>query len=367
MRSELPIWSPDNKPIYNIEKTYEENFSFGPFFAGQIPDRVWPSEDKWIDFLGYKVASPLGVPAGPLLNSNWTTLTASLGFDIVTYKTIRSQSQPCQPAPNMIYVDTKGELNKTRLNEILQQQITPPVNLNNLAVTNSFGVPSAGPMDVLADIEKANKSLSPGQILIVSVMGSHRAGDDFIYDCVRAAALAKEAGAKIIEINYSCPNVRTGEGCIYNDPDTVYSISSRVVKEIGNIPLIIKVGYFTDLNSLRKVMLAAARAGVRAVCGINTIGMKVVNEKGEPALGPDRLKAGVCGAPIRRGALEFVHYAKAINEAEKLGLTLIGVGGVTKPEHFTDLLQAGANVAMSATGMLWDPYLAARYHGGLWD
>ncbi|HAT04070.1 MAG TPA: dihydroorotate dehydrogenase [Candidatus Magasanikbacteria bacterium] len=357
----LPSWSPDQEPIYDIGKTYEENFAKGPFFSGPIPQRVKPPREQWYDFLGFKVASRLGVPAGPLLNSNWTTFAAHMGFDIVTYKTIRANAHPCHPLPNMIYVNTNGELNKHRLDEILVEQKYTPRNLSELSVTNSFGVPSQGPMYVMEDIEKAQKSLEEGQIMIVSGMGSHGKGD-FIEDYARSAAIAKDAGAKIIEINFSCPNVATGEGSIYTDANTVYMIARRVVKEIGATPLIIKVGYFTQLDNLKEVLYAAARAGARAVCGINTIGMKIINTEGKPALGENRLSSGVCGSPIKKGALEFIRYARAIIDAEKLGLTLMGVGGITLPEHFDEFFNAGAEVAMSATGMMWDPYLAVRYH-----
>jgi hypothetical protein len=42
--------------------------------------------------LAMQVASRLGVPAGPLLDSRWTTFAARMGFDILTYKTIRTQA-----------------------------------------------------------------------------------------------------------------------------------------------------------------------------------------------------------------------------------------------------------------------------------
>ncbi len=74
------------------------------------------------------------------------------------------------------------------------------------------------------------------------------------------------------------------------------------------------------------------------------------------------MTSGICGGPIRQVALQFVHSAAKINAREKLDLTLIGVGGITLPEHFDLFLNAGAHAAMSATGMMWDPYLAARYH-----
>jgi hypothetical protein len=51
------------------------------------------------------VASPLGVPAGPLLTSKWTDLAARLGFDVVTYKTIRSSEFAGHPVPNVVYLE----------------------------------------------------------------------------------------------------------------------------------------------------------------------------------------------------------------------------------------------------------------------
>lgn len=43
-------------------------------------------------FVCWQVASRLGVPAGPLLDSRWTTFARQMGFDILTYKTIRTQA-----------------------------------------------------------------------------------------------------------------------------------------------------------------------------------------------------------------------------------------------------------------------------------
>jgi dihydroorotate dehydrogenase (NAD+) catalytic subunit len=113
---------------------------------------------------------------------------------------------------------------------------------------------------------------------------------------------------------------------------------------------------------MRAMMIAAARSGVRAIAGINTVSMQVRNVEGHSALGPSRLTSGVCGGPIRNLALHFTEQAHAINKQEKLDLTLISCGGITLPEHFDQFLNAGADIATSATGMMWDPYLAARYH-----
>ena len=42
--------------------------------------------------------------------------------------------------------------------------------------------------------------------------------------------------------------------------------------------------------------------------------------------------------------------------------TIIGVGGVTIPEDFFEYRDAGADIVLSATGAMWNPYLAAQFH-----
>jgi dihydroorotate dehydrogenase (NAD+) catalytic subunit len=361
--SELPVWWPEKPPIYDIEKSYLENLNEGPFFDGKIPHRALPAENSWIDFLGFRVASPIGVPAGPLLNGRWTLFAAEMGFDIVTYKTIRSKAHPAHSLPNMIYVDTKGMLSYSRAQELLFQAKQPPEDMFSLAATNSFGIPSQNPEWLIEDIAAANASLAPGQVMIVSVVGTPREGEDFVEDFAYASKVAMKGGAKIIEADLSCPNVVSCEGSLFTSPEMVFDISQKIKKTIGAIPLIIKVGVIENANLLRHVMIAAAKAGVQAICGINTMSMKVVKDSGQPALGSEkRLKAGVCGGPIRELAVDFIHKARKINNEEKLGMVIMGTGGVTSPEHFDLFFKEGADIAMSAVGMLWDPYLAARYH-----
>ena len=91
--------------LYDIHKSWAANLTDGPG-ACPVPSAQIIPEEQWIEVLGYRVKSRLGVPAGPLLNSQWTTLAARLGFDIVTYKTIRSQLYLGHPLPNVIFVQS---------------------------------------------------------------------------------------------------------------------------------------------------------------------------------------------------------------------------------------------------------------------
>jgi dihydroorotate dehydrogenase (NAD+) catalytic subunit len=352
-------WFPQKPAIYDIKKTYLENAQKGPFFSEKIPERVFPPKEKWIDFLGFKIASPIGIPAGPLLTSNWIKLAAELGYDVVTYKTIRSREHPSHPLPNMIFVDTKGQVSTQK--EVIETEITPS-NMEDLAVTNSFGMPSMSSQFLMEDIPRANRCLKPGQIMIVSVVGTPRPNENFQEDFVQAALLAKDTGAKIVEANFSCPNVEKKEGCLYMSSDTVSELTKALVKALSPVPLILKMGVFPNLQQMREVFVAAAKSGAAGICGINSVSMHVINKQREPALGPKRTSSGICGGPIREEALRFIQEAVKINQKEKLGLTIMGCGGITTEDHFDQFLSAGAEVAMTATGMMWDPFLALRYH-----
>lgn len=350
------------KPIYDINKSYLENAEEGPFFDDKRSQRIFPPKSTWSSFLGFPVASMIGVPAGPLLNARWVELALQLGFDIVTYKTIRSRAHPAHPVPNMVYVDANRFLDPKEEGSKLTLASNPPRSMEELAMTNSFGIPSRDPDYLVADIARAQSALAPGQLLIVSVVGTPREGEDYIKDFAKAALLAIDGGAQVIEADLSCPNVASREGSLYTDPDSIFRIAKELTQSIGGRPLIIKVGMIQDKELFRKIACSAQRGGVHALAGINTLSMQVVDSQGKPALGEKRLRAGVCGKPIRKAALAFTQLAREVIDEEQLDLKLITTGGVTEYTHFDDFFDAGADVAMSALGMMWDPYLALRYH-----
>lgn len=344
-----------DKPIYNIDKSYADNVCHGPVFDKTIPKYERPPESQWIDFLGYRIASPIGVPAGPLLNSAWTTLAARLGFDVVTYKTIRSQSHPGHPLPNVLFVEQcEGDRRLAKVRNM-------PESIAEISITNSFGMPSMSPEFIQDDIAKARTLLQKGQLLIVSVVGTPGYSPDVIQDFVRTALIAKEAGAQVIEANFSCPNISSTEGSLFCDPESSFQIATQLVKAVAPLPVLIKVGYYPDPAVLRSVLKGLARANVGGVCGINGLSMNVVNEDFNPALGKGRESSGICGSLIRAKALNFLREAKTIIQEEKLDLELVGCGGIMEPHHFNDFFEAGAKVAMTATGMMWDPYLSVKW------
>ena len=344
-----------SKPLYDISKTFEENFA--QEYLDRIQNYSIPSRSHWSSLFGYPLASPLGVPACAIMTSKGITLASKLGFNVLTYKTIRNHSHAGLDYPNMCYVDCDHQLTTAEIGgpfHILNEQ-----RKDFLALSNSFGISSSELDWLKKDIAKARASLSEGQILIVSVLGSATETKTIEQDFAATAKFAYEAGAHIIEINLSCPNI--DGGLLYKNPELIFTIVNKVFHEIP-IPIIIKLGTFDSSLQMRASLKAAALAGARGICGINAVPIKVITRDNKPFFGSDRAISGLSGDPIRMLALQYITDAYAIIQEEKLDLVIFATGGITKHEHFQYFFDAGATVAMSATGMIWNPYLAVEYY-----
>lgn len=349
---------PAYPPIYDPTKTYLENIEHGPFFTAELPKRDFPPKESWKKCLDFEIASRIGVSSGPLFNSKWIKLASDLGFDILTYRTIHSHHSAAYPPPNIIYIETEQPMPK--LPKTVKQS-TIPSSIGQLSIAHSFGDPCNSSEILVKDMVKAGQSIKPGQLMIVSIIANPHPHFDLIQDFILAARLAKEAKVKVIEANLSCLNVAKGEGLIYMFPDIVFDLCNKLVKELRPIPLIIKTGLFSNKEQMHDVLVAATRAGVRGFSGINPLPVHVVDENGKSIFESHR-QSFLSGALLRDTALSFIKDAKSINHKEKLDLTLFGCGGITLPEHFDAYFEHGADIALAATGMVWDPLLAARHH-----
>lgn len=349
-----------HQPYYNPEKTYEENFDKGPF--GAFADKkVYKdkSEPKY-EFLGQKVYLPFGIPAGPILNSRFVKGAFEKGFNLVVYKTVRSDIYPCHPFPNVLHVNLKGNLTLQRAKKPL---LADDRYREPLSITNSFGVPSKKPLEWQKDVKKAVSYAGKGQVLILSFMGTVRPNQtekEFIDDFVLAAKLSYETGAKVLEVNLSCPNIGN-EGLVCYNLEVTRKALKAIRKVIGKTPLIVKTGYFENEDNLKK-FAEIIDTYAQAVSAINTIAAPVVDKKGNQALpgSPMRLKSGVCGTVIRWAGLDMVKRLSNLREKMKFSYKIIGVGGVMNASDYKIYRKAGADAVMSATGSMWNPYLAQQ-------
>ncbi|MBW3542235.1 MAG: hypothetical protein KY476_18355, partial [Planctomycetes bacterium] len=132
---------PTALPRYDPGQSYRWNYEHAPEpVAIGVPE----VGGAWA-FCGRRVDSPLGIPAGPLLNGRWILYYASLGFDVLTYKTVRSTQRECYPLPNLVPVATgmlRGDERDVTVADAMR---------GSWAV--SFGMPSMAPDVWRADVE----------------------------------------------------------------------------------------------------------------------------------------------------------------------------------------------------------------------
>ncbi|MBI5357758.1 hypothetical protein HZB74_02830 [Candidatus Saccharibacteria bacterium] len=358
----------DEIGFYDPHKTFEDNFNNGPFPAKDFKPQKQTAKSDY-KFLGYPINSPFGIPAGSLPTSQHIKYAFETGFDVVCYKTQRSGKFPVNQFPNVLYVDTDGDLTLEKAKNPLVGREYTDKGLDEISITNSFGNPSKGPEFWVGDLKKALGYEKDGQLLIMSVVGTIRDGysqEDYYDDFARAAKLAASTGVKAIEINLSCPNV-ANEGILCYSKDAVVSVCKKVKQAVGDAPLIVKFGYFSESQQdLLEDIVSNISEYISAISVINTIPVAVVDEDGNQALpGEGRLMSGICGAGIKWAGLDMVKRLNLLRKKKNYRYEIIGVGGVMNAQDFKEYRNAGADVVQSATGSMWNPELAQEVKANL--
>ena len=350
-------------PFFDPERTYEENFTQGPFGAfadGKVFQEA--GEPRYTVF-GQAVYLPFGIPAGPLLNGKYVKAALDKGFDVPIYKTVRTRKYASAPWPNVLAV----QVAEKDLTFAMAEQGLAANHLfaEPLAITNSFGVPSFEPDFWQPDMAEASRYAKQGQFVIGSFQGTTNPQgdiDEYIQDFVLAAKLVKETGVRVLEANLSCPNEGTNHLLCY-DVKRSKAVIAAIKNEIGETPLVIKIGYFGDGDQLR-LFVTEVGSMIQGISAINTIPARILDEQGKPALpGPGRERSGVCGVPVKWAGLDMTRKLFALRQQSGLSFTIIGVGGVTYPHDYREYREAGADLVMSATGAMWNPYLALDIKG----
>ena len=318
------------------------------------------------NLLGYEVDFPLGIPACALTpNHHWLRFYIERGFSIVTHKTVRAKEWEGHDPPHWAYVKDWGNLQYPFTDAWATAGMdTWPEHPAKFSMLNSFGVPSLPPEGSegwQAEIERDLAVLKPGTVLIVSVMGTPEEAnteEELKQDFANVARMAKEAGAQIIEANYSCPNTKGGVEDVYTNPGLTASISEAIRKEIGkDTPLLIKIGYLPGARL--EAIVEANAEWIDGIVAINTIRVAVNDSSGNQFFsGASRARAGVSGSLIKLHAKEVVGNLIRLKEHIKPELAILGVGGVTTAEDVEEFLELGATAVLTCTGAWMNPNLA---------
>jgi len=297
-----------------------------------------------------QVNSPLGIAAGPLLNGKWILYYASLGFDVVTYKTVRSRERASYPVPNLQPVQSSSLRGEGETLSVASEMH------DGWAV--SFGMPSRAPEIWCADIEQTRARLSKGKVLSVSVVATPQPEwtiDDLAADFALCARWAIESGADCVEANFSCPNVASADAQLFQKPETAAIVAARLRQTVGSKPLLIKIGHITN-ESLTTSLVQALTPHANALVMVNCIPAKVIDKARRPLF--EGQARGIAGPAIYEAALTQVRLFDKVIRAQRSTLRLVGVGGIATAAQVRAHLDAGSHAVQLATAAMLNPLLA---------
>jgi len=165
-------------------------------------------------------------------------------------------------------------------------------------------------------------------------------------------------GVNAIEVNISCPNVKTGGIAFGTDPEAAANVTHAVKKTTG-LPVIIKLS--PNVTDITEVARKVASAGADAISLINTLlGMAIDIKSRRPALA--NVFGGLSGPAIKPIALRMVwQVVRAVD------IPVIGIGGISTPDDALEFLMAGAKAVEIGTATLIRPDTAEDVLAGIRD
>ena len=173
--------------------------------------------------------------------------------------------------------------------------------------------------------------------------------------CQMAEKLS-ETDVDMIELNISCPNVKSGGVQFGTSCESVGQIT-REVRAHCKKPLVVKLS--PNVTDIASIAQSAEANGADAISMINTLtGMKIDIHTRRPIIRNNT--GGLSGAAVFPVAVRMVwQVSKAVS------IPIIGMGGITTWEDAVEMLIAGATALQIGTVLFSDPYAPIKINEGL--
>ena len=208
---------------------------------------------------------------------------------------------------------------------------------------NSIGLPNKGLEGFLVqDLPQLAELPVP---LVVSVMATDRDGFSRL-----VAGVGGRDEVAAIELNVSCPNVKSG--LIVGEQPAETLALCEALRPLTEKPLIVKLT--PNTGDPAAVALAAEEGGADAVSLINTLRATGLDPgTREPWLGAG--SGGLSGPAVRPVALDQVRRVAA-----EVSVPVIGMGGIETGADALDFLSLGASAVAVGTANFRDPEAGER-------
>ena len=199
----------------------------------------------------------------------------------------------------------------------------------------------------------------PDHITVASIMGSS------VEEWKQLAKMADEAGVKLIEGNFSCPQMTSHDmGSDVGTNNELVEAYSRAVTETTKIPFIAKMT--PNCKNMEEHARAAIKGGAAAVSAINTIksitNIDFENNTGMPVVNGKSSISGYSGAAVKPIALRFCTQVQQDEEIHKLvkangfdfgnGHEMSGIGGIETWRDAAEFLAVGCRNVQVTTAIM---------------
>jgi dihydroorotate dehydrogenase (NAD+) catalytic subunit len=183
-------------------------------------------------------------------------------------------------------------------------------------------------------------------------------GGETVDEYIKGAERLNDTDVDIIELNISCPNVKSGGMAFGIKSKDAYFVVSRV-RKVCKKPLIVKLS--PNAEDIVDMAIKCAEAGADGISLVNTFkAMAVDIKKRRPIF--DNITAGLSGPCIKPIALRMVYEV-----AGAVDIPVIGIGGITCAEDAIEFIMAGASCIEVGTANFTKPNICLNIIDGMED
>lgn len=224
-----------------------------------------------------------------------------------------------------------------------QGNATPRIAETPAGMLNSIGLQNPG-VDYVIEHE-LNWLQQFSTPIVVNIAGSQTS------DYVEVARRLNDVDIAMIELNISCPNVKSG-GIAFGTDAKVAAELTAAVKAVTKHPLYVKLSpNVTDIVTIAQAVEAAGADGLSL---INTlVGMRFDINTRQPLLA-NRI-GGLSGPAIMPVALRMIYQAY-----KQVSIPIIGIGGISSAKDVAEFFLAGASAVQVGTANFVDPYVLPK-------
>lgn len=187
----------------------------------------------------------------------------------------------------------------------------------------------------------------PAKVIVASIMGQDEAEWTYL------AQLMDEAGADIIECNFSCPHMAAnGLGSDVGQNPELVAAYTRAVRKGTKLPVLAKMT--PNIGNMELPAMAAIEAGATGIAAINTI-KSIMNVNLDTfASGPDVMGktsvGGYSGKAVKPIALRFIQAMKSCVPLKDVPIS--GMGGIETWRDAAEFLALGCGNIQVTTAVM---------------